>query len=199
MTKKDLDNKIIETLKSETSTQREKQKAYSELYSNYQRQIFAFLVKSTDAETAEDLKMTAFEKAYEKIGNFDSSKASFYTWLYQIASNVLIDHTRKAKFEVISLDSLAKKTMEDNSGMEFQLKSKTQNPEDIMTSDEKVKKILDAIEELDGDTKKIAKLRFIDGLSFKEITEELGMKEGSSTARVRSKRARAILEEKLLN
>ncbi len=48
-------------------------------------------------QDAEDIAQEAFMKAYEKLTDFDSSKARFSTWLYRIATNKALDVLRQTK------------------------------------------------------------------------------------------------------
>jgi len=48
-----------------------------------------------DRDVAEDLAQQAFIRAYDKLKQFDTTKASFSTWLYRIARNLCIDHLRQ--------------------------------------------------------------------------------------------------------
>jgi DNA-directed RNA polymerase specialized sigma24 family protein len=72
------DLQLITVLNDANSTEKEKQKAFEKIYSRYQNQLSFFFSKNIkDSETAEDLKMIAFEKVHMNIGNYDSSKAVF--------------------------------------------------------------------------------------------------------------------------
>ena len=194
---KDLD--IVTVLKSEVASNRDKQKAFNELYSRYQKQMEIYFLKQVkDADSAEDLKMVTFEKVHEKIASYDSNVSVFSTWMYTIARNVLIDHKRKDKFEVLSIDVLAVKVSENHDGMEFQIVGSGLSPEQEMVRDENIKSIRKAIESISNDKiRRIMTYRFIDELSFKEIAQLEGVSEDCSTLRVHSKRGQAILAELL--
>jgi RNA polymerase sigma factor (sigma-70 family) len=118
--------------------------------------------------------------------------------MYTIARNVLIDHKRKDKFEVLSIDVLAVKVSENHDGMEFQIAGSGLSPEQEMVRDENIASIRKAIESISNDKiRRIMTYRFIDELSFKEIAQLEGVSENCSTLRVHSKRGQAILAELL--
>jgi RNA polymerase sigma-70 factor (ECF subfamily) len=194
---KDLD--IVAVLKSEVASNRDKQKAFNELYTRYQKQMGIYFAKQVkDADSAEDMKMVTFEKVHEKIASYDSNSSVFSTWMYTIAKNVLIDHKRKDKFEVLSIDVLAVKVSENHDGMEFQIAGNGLSPEQEMVRDENIKSIRKAIESISNEKiRRIMTYRFIDELSFKEIAQLEGVSEDCSTLRVHSKRGQAILVELL--
>jgi len=157
---------------------------------------FAKQVK--DVDSAEDLKMVTFEKVHEKIDSYDSNASVFSTWMYTIARNVLIDHKRKDKFEVLSIDTLAVKVSENHDGMEFQIMGHGLSPEQEMVRDENIASIRKAIGSISNDKiRRIMTYRFIDELSFKEIAELEGVSEDCSTLRVHSRRGQKILAELL--
>lgn len=193
------DLNIVAVLKSEIASNRDKQKAFNELYARYQKQMGIYFSKQVrDVDSAEDLKMVTFEKVHEKIASYDSNSGVFSTWMYTIARNVLIDHKRKDKFEVLSIDTLAVKVSENHDGMEFQIAGYGLSPEQEMVRDENIVSIRKAIDSIANEKiRRIMTYRFIDELSFKEIAELEGVSEDCSTLRVHSKRGQAMLAELL--
>ena len=190
---------LINVLNDVNSTEREKQKAFEKIYSRYQNQLMFFFSKNIkDSETAEDLKMLTFEKVHMNIANYDSSKAVFSTWLYNIAKNVLIDHKRKEKFEVLSIDSLAYKTSNEHEGLEFQIKGDSMTPEQVMIGAQILEAVNNAIGSIKNEkVRRLMQYRFIDRLSFEEIAEREGVEANCSTIRVNAMRGQKILQELL--
>ena len=195
------DGVLVAVLQDANSTQREKQKAFDELYSRHQKQVgIYFLKQMRDEDTAEDLKMVTFEKVHENIGKYNAKSAVFSTWMYKIALNTLIDHKRKDKFEVLSLDALTGKTSEDNDGMDFQIVSDAITPEQVMVRDQNIKAVRDAIASIENDKiRQLMTYRFIDELSFPEIAKLKGMDKENSTLRVNAMRGQKLLKEILTN
>ena len=71
-------------------------RAFGVLYNLHIQGVYRFIYyKTHHKETAEDLTSLTFMKALEKIGTFNSEKASFKTWIYQIARNTVIDYYRQ--------------------------------------------------------------------------------------------------------
>lgn len=52
-----------------------------------------------DRDIAEDIAQEAFIRAFYSINKFDQAKASYSTWLYVIATNIIKDHYKKAHRE----------------------------------------------------------------------------------------------------
>lgn len=72
---------------------------YDEIYIYAYRQI-------GEKETSMDLTQEIFISTLRSINNYDSSKSSFRTWLYRIATNKIIDYRRKYKPTMIALDDV---------------------------------------------------------------------------------------------
>src|SRR5687768_12909030 len=68
--------------------------AFDLLVGRYQDRLFGVIARLvSDAETARDLAQDTFLKAFKGLKSF-SGDASFYTWLYRIARNVVTSHAR---------------------------------------------------------------------------------------------------------
>src|ERR671918_2413284 len=67
-------------------------RALSELYDRYSRPVYATGIRLLgDASLAEELVQDAFTSVWRAAGSFDSSRASFTTWLYTITRNRAVD------------------------------------------------------------------------------------------------------------
>jgi len=191
------DKLCVAILQDENSSSREKERAFNELYSRHNQQVrIHFLKKLRESDVAEDLLMVTFQKVHENIQSYDSQYA-FSTWMYKIANHTLIDFTRKAKFEVLSLDALTGKTSEDNDGMDFQIDSGVANPEQIIVHSEVVAEVHNAINSLkSGKIRDLMVCRYIKELSYEETAKELGL-EDNSTMRTSVRRGKDALKKKL--
>lgn len=65
-----------------------------------------FLYSVNDQQLAEDLTSTTFERAWQSRETYRTDIAAFSTWLMTIARRVRVDYFRKARRNIISLDSL---------------------------------------------------------------------------------------------
>lgn len=139
---------------------------FSELYDAYVRKIYDFVYFRTfHQQTAEDLTSRVFLKALEKLGQFNPNKGGFGTWLYAIARNTIIDHSRTRKIH------------EDLEEYEHIASSENvQEQADLAIRREQVLKLL---ENLPEEAKEVVIMRAWDGLSYKEIAVILQKSEGS--------------------
>lgn len=192
------DKKCMTILQDENSSSRQKEAAFNELYSRHNQQVLIHFLKKLrgDEETAKDLLLVTFQKIHENIDSYEFTNA-FSTWMYKIATNTLIDYTRKAKFEVLSLDALTGKTSDDNDGMDFQIDSGVDNPEDVIVRSEVVQEIHDAVYSIkSGRVRDLMICRYIKELSYEETAKELGLKD-NSTLRTSIIRGKDVLKKKL--
>lgn len=71
--------------------------AFDLLYQSYKGRIYTFLLRFLqDPDAADDVTQETFTKAYHALATF-SSDHKILPWLYRVASNAAIDHTRRAK------------------------------------------------------------------------------------------------------
>ena len=189
------DKALANILKDKNSTSRQKELAFNKLYANNQRQVMLFFLKKLrDSETAEDLKMITFEKAYDKIASYNDNYA-FSTWLYKIAYNTFVDNARSQKQEDISINHLEKRSYDG--AVEFQIKSKTLDPSQELERKSRISAVRKAIDMIEDDfIRELIEKRFIEELSFKQIAKEMGI-ENNSTLRVVVRRGKEILKNEL--
>ena len=190
----------VAVLQDINATARAKDDAFSKIYGMHNKQIrILFLKRLRDESIVEDLLMITFVKVHENINSYNPKTAVFSTWLYKIAKNTLIDYSRKAKFEVLSLEALKGKVSKEKYGMDFQIDSGVLNPCQIIVLDEVKKQVSDAVCSIDSE--KIRELiicRYIYEMSYEETAKKLGV-ELNSTLRTAVARGREILKKKLAN
>lgn len=140
--------------------------AFTQLYDLYIGPIYRFIYyKTRHKETAEDLTSITFMKALESIRKFNSDKASFKTWLYQIARNSVIDHYRT---------SHPSQNIED--AWDLHSDDDPEKKADLALRIEAVKKVL---AELSAEQREVVMLRVWGDLSYKEIADITGKTEAA--------------------
>jgi len=92
-TSKPLDtSELAERIKSKD------QSAFTVLYDNYSAALFGIIKKKVkDTGTAEEILQDVFLKIWMYAGDYDSSKAGLFTWMYNIAKNCCIDYLRSKR------------------------------------------------------------------------------------------------------
>lgn len=81
-------------------------RAFSELVKRHQRSVLRLSLRFVkDMDTAEDVTQDAFIKAYEKLNSFEG-RASFKSWLFQIAVNTARNKLREWKRDTVDIDDV---------------------------------------------------------------------------------------------
>lgn len=81
---------------------------FAHLYDEYLDKVFRYVqYRVNNMQLAEDLTSAVFEKALDNFGKFSNDKASFSTWIFSIARNLVIDHYRvSSKRKTIPLEEI---------------------------------------------------------------------------------------------
>jgi RNA polymerase sigma-70 factor (ECF subfamily) len=156
--------------------------AYQGLVEKYQNRVYYLVYGMVrNREDAADITQDAFVKAYQKIDSF-RLESSFYTWLYRIAMNLAIDFLRKRKRRGTTEfdESIAAR---DSDGSIAELHNRT-SPRKALERKQLYKQIMDALETLPADQKQVILLREVEGLSYKEISDIMGIPEGTVMSRL---------------
>lgn len=118
-------------------------------------------------DIAEELTQETFYKAVKKIDTF-KGECKISTWLCQIAKNLWYNEFKKRK-----------KQIEYNDQQFLEITSNDEI-ENIIISNEETRDLLDKIKLLDKNTRTIIVLRAIGNMSFKEISNVLGITENNA-------------------
>ena len=72
--------------------------AFGTLLQRYNTPVYSFVLRSVrDKDRAKDITQDVFTKVVQNASSF-AGDAKFSTWLYSIARNACIDHSRKMRF-----------------------------------------------------------------------------------------------------
>ena len=154
------------------------QKAYSELMSLYWNTIEKILsLKLTSREDVEDLAIATFSKAFDKLESYNDSFA-FSTWIQTIANNTLIDFFRKIEQKTVSIDQ--EKEDEESKGID--VVDSGLDPEGNLIRKQKNKHIAGMVQSLKPHYRDLIILRYLDEMSYAEISKKLNMPLGSVKA-----------------
>jgi len=140
--------------------------AFGALYDLYVKRIYDFVYyRVGHRQTAEDITSLVFTKALENINSFRSKDGFFGAWLFRIARNTIIDHSRTRKV-----------TAELNQNMDFGSNENLERELDGRLGIERVRQYLDRLNEQQRD---IVIMRLWDGLSYSEISVVTGKTEAN--------------------
>lgn len=161
--------------------------AYRALVERYQQRVFYVAFEITRSrEDAEDVAQETFVKAYLSLKDF-KGESSFYTWLYRIAFNMAIDVRRKTGRrggQAVELD-------ERHVGATVETMSAPGPAPDVaLQNQQEMQHLARALNELSEEHRIVMTLREIDGLSYEEIADVLGISKGTVMSRLHYARKR---------
>ena len=146
--------------------------AFEKIYKRYGPIIFRFLYwKTSDIETTKDLVQEVFLKAFKKIKKFKIKKGiPISCWLLRIARNTVIDFYRTSK-TTYSLEAIEEPVLK--------LTSNEPSPFQVTQRNFENRILKEALKKLPEIQSEVIVLRFIEGLSSKEVGEILKKSDGA--------------------
>jgi RNA polymerase sigma-70 factor (ECF subfamily) len=167
--------------------------AFRVLVERYQGRAYRLALRVLrDEEQAEDVVQDAFLKVYRSLDRFEG-RSGFYTWLYRIVMNLCLDRKRRDRSdrEVEWNDEIGGGTLLDPAAPGAAGADPARSgPEAELERSELRTLVARAIEALPEDARRTIQLREIDGLSYKEIAEALGIPKGTVMSRLHYARRR---------
>ncbi|HYR85332.1 MAG TPA: sigma-70 family RNA polymerase sigma factor [Terriglobia bacterium] len=169
--------------------------AYDELVRTYNASIFHVAYRMlNDSAEASDVVQEIFLKVFRNINGFKEESA-LKTWMFRIAFSEILNRLRwwkrRYRFSTVSLDDPP-----NGNGNGFHVADSRPTPEEILESKEQEIAIQQALSRLSSDHRSIVVLRDIEGFSYNEIAEVLGISIG--TVKSRLARARGDLKKSLM-
>ncbi|MGC9070187.1 MAG: RNA polymerase sigma factor [Elusimicrobiales bacterium] len=163
--------------------------AFEKLYLRYRSLLFNFIQSLThNRDLTEDIFQQTFIRVIDNINSYTPS--NFKAYLFTIARNLVIDHTRKKHLMI-------DKNIED---LNFELKSE-QDTENNAIKNIESETIRLAIEELSEEYKEIIYLKHFAGLRFEEISKITNTSLGTLLSRFKRalEKLKTILTNKKLS
>ena len=170
--------------------------AVSQLLERHARRVRDYvrmLVKDNDV--ADDLTQEVLIKVVKVLdeGRY-TDKGRFQPWLLRIARNRVLDYFRAQK--------QAKTVSESSAGFDILGSKNFAEPsiEDRLISEQQAEEVRQLIEQLPAEQREVVKMRYYEGLSFKEIAEHTGVSINTALGRMRYAliNMRQIIKEKNL-
>ena len=148
--------------------------------------VWRFALRLTgDRHQAEDLTQEIFFKLYGALPKYDPEK-NFTAWLVTLAKNHLIDEYRRTKWE---------KKRRDDFDERFLAQKSFDDPEESYLSQESRRLVWEGLNRLSPEMRMAIILRDLQGGTYEEIAESLGLPLGTVKSRVN--RARLQLAQVL--
>lgn len=162
--------------------------AFGALVLRYQTPIYNFALHFfRNPDQAEDVTQETFLRAFRFLHSYDLSRR-FVTWLYSIARNICIDrHRERSRKEGVSLDDLPPDFLRSE--------SPETDPLGMLEGRELRRRLNRAVEKLPEKYKSPVILCYMEGLSYQEIAEILGI--SLNNTKIRIFRAKKLLMDEM--
>ena len=146
------------------------------LFERHHRSLFNFFVHLTGRpELSEDLVQEVFYRLLKSRHTYRSDH-SFTGWMYQVARNAHIDHLRKRRGEVLSIDNAEDRRPEPV--------EPAPHPEQRLQQSQEVALLRRAMESLPADKREILVLSRFQNLKYDEIARILDVEVNTVKVRV---------------
>ena len=166
--------------------------AYAELLARHLSRVFGLALRMVqNADDAGDIAQEAFVKAFQSLRSFDLNK-SFGAWIAKITANLCIDHYRRRRLALVSLDA---PPGGERGGRPWEFADQRPDPEEVMSIGESERRLEDLIQSLPPRYRIVVLLRYKEDLAYEEIAETLGIPLGTVKARLH--RAHHMLKRRL--
>ncbi|HET8777625.1 MAG TPA: RNA polymerase sigma factor [Candidatus Limnocylindria bacterium] len=142
--------------------------AFGALYRRYLDRVYGYCYYLLgDHHDAEDVTERTFMAALAAIDGYRDEGASFRSWLFRIAHNQLVNALRsRRRRRASSLDEVVEPVSDAD-------------PAGFVGMAEESRRLRRALDALPEDRRQVVVLRFVDGLSAREIGAVLGRSEGA--------------------
>lgn len=158
--------------------------AFRTLVVRHQRKVYAValgIVK--DRDLAWDVSQEAFVRAHRHLPEFQGD-ASFSTWLLRITTHVAIDSVRRERAaQKDDVDEVRESDLQGG-GEGILATGLGTNPHENAVRRELMGKIQEALAQLPEKHRTILVLREVEGLSYEELAERLGIHKGTVMSRL---------------
>ncbi len=166
--------------------------AFDEVYGRFAEMVYNLAVRlSGNREEAADLTQEIFLRIYRHLGGF-GGRSTLKTWVFRIAVNHCRDRLSRHTPPMQSIDD----------GFEeggIPVADPGRGPEELAVAADEGRRVAQGLAQLPQVFREAVVLRDLEGLSYEEIAEVLGVRVGTVRSRIARGREhlRLLLEEKL--
>jgi RNA polymerase sigma-70 factor (ECF subfamily) len=144
--------------------------AFDVLYRRYLDRVYGYaFYQLRDHHDAEDATERTFLAALHALPGFRHEGATFRAWLFRIAHNTIVN-ARRSRFR--------RRTEPLPEGLERI--APNADPAGLVLEADEARRVLRAVAELPDDRRQVILLRFVDGLSSREIGQVMDRSEGAA-------------------
>lgn len=142
--------------------------AFGILYERHRATIARYVAaRIRDSADSEDLTEAIFESAWRAMGRYREQGVPFLAWLYRLAHNRVVDHYRALRPTVTLIPEVHESVEDPSAPLDGNIDSAD---------------LLKALHELTGDQREVIVLRFIQGMSGREVAQAMDKREDAVRA-----------------
>jgi RNA polymerase sigma-70 factor (ECF subfamily) len=142
--------------------------AFGFLYERHRTTIARYVAaRIRDASDAEDLTEAIFESAWRAMGRYREQGVPFLAWLYRLAHNRVVDHYRALRPTVTLIPEVHESIEDTGAPLELNIDSAD---------------LLKALGFLTDDQRDVIVLRFVQGMSGREVAQAMDKREDAVRA-----------------
>ena len=148
---------------------------YALLTDRYGVRLFAFVATMvTRREDAEELTEDCFIKAFARLGQYDATRSSFYTWLRCIAYHLCLDHVRRQPVVWLEMDDQTLQAVPDEAA------------EHVMDTDDdrRIRLLTEAIHRLPPTERMLVQQFYFEQQSLSDIADITDTDDGTLATRL---------------
>ncbi len=155
--------------------------AQRQIYETFGHRALNTIVRIVGLPDAEDVLHDAFIRLFEKLPSF-RYESEFSTWMHRLVVNEALQHLRKSGRKVMNTESLPAVVQDTSDQRQY--------------SREDAELMQLALNRIEPDLRRIFELKVLDELSYSQISEIVGIPEGTVGSRLN--RARRELQNQLV-
>jgi RNA polymerase sigma-70 factor (ECF subfamily) len=142
--------------------------AFGLLYERHRTTIARYVsARIRDLGEAEDLTEAIFESAWRAMGRYREQGVPFLAWLYRLAHNRVVDHYRALRPTVTLIPEVHESVEDESAPLDLNIDSAD---------------LLKALNLLTDDQRDVIILRFVQGMSGREVAQTLDKREDAVRA-----------------
>lgn len=152
-------------------------RAFNEVYARFEEMVYNLSFRlSGNYEEAADLTQEIFLRVYRHLGSF-GGRSSLKTWIFRIAVNHCRDRLSRRR-------PLTQPLGEDVGEGEVVYADPSRGPEELAMAADEGRRVAEGLARLPPVFREAVVLRDIEGLSYEEIAEVLGVRIGTVRSRI---------------
>lgn len=152
-------------------------RAFNEVYLRFEEMVYNLAFRlSGNYEEAADLTQEIFLRVYRHLGSF-GGRSSLKTWIFRIAVNHCRDRLSRWR-------PLTQPLGDDPGEGEVAYADPSRGPEELAVAADEGRRVTEGLAKLPPAFREAVVLRDIEGLSYEEIAEVLGVRIGTVRSRI---------------